>query len=170
MPNDFTVIMHVRHRFGDQRKDRNENDFDSAAPFVGTAGEFQFSCPNVDSAEEAVLQFQHRGSHQAATFPSPQPDGGLVGLTAEHPVRVNGRQLSGGVPAAPRRGEVSLWSTRLLLIGKGVLREQNILRIEATANDPVLENIDNFTVDNVVVFYKTKSPSSGPGGTVVAPT
>jgi hypothetical protein len=53
---------------------------------------------------------------------------------------------------------MEMWSTRVLLIDPGVLRHENVLRIEtgdiSTSTNP---NLDNFTVDNVVVFYKTGS-------------
>lgn len=169
--SDFTVIMNVRHRFGDQRKDKNQEDIDSAAPFVGQSGEFQFSCPNVNPSQVAVLQFEHRGSNQFLNFPNPQPDGGLVGITPEHPVHINGRKLSGGVSGAPFSDNgMPIWNTRVLLIPVGVLQEDNILRIETTNNGATTGadvNFDNFTIDNVVVFFKTRS---SPAGGVVKPT
>jgi hypothetical protein len=155
MAGDFTIVMQVRHRFGDQKKDRGEIDHDSEAPFVGQAGDFAFVCPDVDSSKEAVLQFAHRGSQQDLPFPVPQPDGGLVGITQEHPVKINGLQLAGGIPAAPVRGQMSLWSTRLLLIPPHVLRRDNVLRIETKRLGPT-SGLDNFTLDNVVVFFKTR--------------
>jgi hypothetical protein len=59
MANDFTIIMAVRHRFGDDIPDRMGEDgvdqnVDFQAPFVGRVGEFPFSCPNVDSSQGAV--------------------------------------------------------------------------------------------------------------------
>ncbi len=174
MGSDFTVIMPVRHRFGDfdttsterHVEEGDEVEVDSAAPFVGGAEDFPFSCPNVDTSQEAVLQFEHRGSIQRLTFPDPQPDGGLVGITDEHPVFINGQQLSGGVPASPVRwGTMPVWSNRLLLVRAGVLQEENVLRFESTTNASLTgKGLDNFTIDNVVIFYKTRADEGGPGG------
>jgi hypothetical protein len=152
---DFTVIMAVRHRFGDGRSDRDQVDVDSEAPFAGSAGEFPFACPDVNPFQFAVLQFEHRGSMQHLTFPDPQPGGGLEGITREHPVFINGHELAGGVPAAPFRNRMPLWSSRLLLIPAGVLRAENVLRIQSTnLSTSTQVNLDNFTIDNVVVFFK----------------
>jgi hypothetical protein len=174
MAADFTVIVRVRHRFGDhrqvgdQRNDGDEAYVDSAAPFVGRAGEFAFSCPNVDASQEAVLQFAHRGSGQGLGFPDISPEGeNLVAIGPEHPVLINGQRLFGGVSAAPFRfGNMPLWSTRLLIVHPGVLRQENVLRIETgeagATTGGTIRNLDDFTIDNVVIFFKTRT-SSGPG-------
>jgi len=170
MASDFTVVVRVRQQFGDAKKDHDEVNVDSEAPFVGVAKDFPFLCPNVDPSQEAVLQFAHRGSTQALGFPDPQPDGGLVGINAEHPVRINGVGLFGGVPAAPFRfTSMPLWSTRLLIIQPGVLRPENILRIETTDAGTVGSGLDNFVIDNVVVFFKTRGSGIGGGGGVFDP-
>ena len=154
-PSDFCVVIRVRHRFGDQL-DPGDPDIDFPAPFVGRVGTFPFSCPHVDTSQEAILQFQYRGSAQALTFPAPTPS--LQGITPEHPVFINGKELFGGVPRGPLYGQMPLWSTRLLIIQPGVLAEENILRIEALqypwtgANQ---KGLDNFTIDNAVVTFKT---------------
>lgn len=129
--------MWVRYRFGDN--DTSGNDVvlneDSNAPFVGLFGEFPFSCPDVDSAQGAVLQFEYRGSEQSATFPDPRGDG-AIGISPEYPVKINGQLVAGGVPGAPvEEGILPLWSTRVLLVDPGVLQEENILRIEASVDD-----------------------------------
>jgi hypothetical protein len=168
MAADFTVIMRVRHQFGDHRNlpgelDRNEVNVDSEAPFVRRVGEFPFLCPNVDPSQEAILQFAHRGSSQTLAFPVPQPDGGLEGITREHPVRINGIELFGGVPGAPFRfNRMPLWSTRLLIVHPGVLRPENVLRIESTEQSTVGTGLDDFTIDNVVIFFKTRFTPSPP--------
>lgn len=161
-PPDFAVVMRVRHRFGDGPAGDSEVNVDAAAPFVGPAGEFAFSCPYVDPTQEALLQFEHRGSDQSLTFPDPQPDGGLQGITAEHPVKINGHELFGGIPATPRRRGMPLWSTRLLIIQPGVLKETNLLRIESTKDG--FGHFDDFTVDNIVVFFKTRDPGAPVAG------
>src|SRR5262245_2120327 len=169
MANDFAIIMWVRHRFGDEKPDAEEQDVDWEAPFAGPVGEFRFTCPNVDSSQGAVLEFQHRGSRQFLTFPAPTPT--LVGITPEHPVALNGQQWFGGVPGTPYQGQQPHWSTRLLLINPGVLRVENTLRIESTNFGGQWwagQNLDNFTIDNVVVFFKTlpvldpRNPSTDP--------
>jgi len=156
MAGDFTIVISNRVRFGDLKKDPGgEIDHDSDADLLGQSGSFPFLCPGVDSSKQAVLQFVHRGSNQDLPFPVPQPDGGLVGITPEHPVTINGQQLAGGIPASPVRGQMSLWSTRLLLIPPQMLRRDNVLRIETKRLGPN-GGLDNFTLDNVVVFYKTR--------------
>ncbi len=164
MGTDFVVVITVRHRFGDEREtlgysnDSELTDVDSEAPFVGRSGNFAFACPNVDRAQPAVLQFQYRGSEQHAGFPVPQPSGGLIGLVdAEHPVSINGRALAGGVPAGPSRGDIPMWGQRLLLINPGVLAEANVLQIESTTLFSPGDNLDDFTIDNAVVMFKTRT-------------
>jgi hypothetical protein len=151
MSGDFTIVIRERVRFGDLKRDRDETDFDSDALLLGQSGSFGFACPGIDPTKPAVLQFAHRGSKQFVSFPVPQPDGGLEGLSPEHPVRINGVQLAGGIPTVPGS---AMWSTRLLLIPAHVLRRDNNLHIETA---PIGNgNLDNFTLDNLVVFYKTR--------------
>jgi hypothetical protein len=147
MSTDFTVIMRVRHQFGDERRDfQSEALPDFNAPFVGAAEDFEFSCPNVDPSQDAILQFEHRG---AAFY-------------VDHPVLINGERLAGGVSAGPRgvNPDLPTWETRILLIRAGLLGEENTLRIESEIST-TSGNYDNFTIDNVVVFFKTRS-SPGP--------
>jgi hypothetical protein len=120
--------------------------------FAGRSKDFPFSCPNVDPSQEAVLQFQHRGSMQALTIPPQPPGGTLEDITREHPVVINRQELFGGIPAAPFLGSMPLWSTRLLIVQPGVLRRENVLHIMST---PGVIGLDDFTIDNVVIFYKT---------------
>ncbi len=152
MSGDFTIVVRERVRFGDLKKDPGETDFDSDALLLGQSGSFPFTCPGVDTTKSAVLQFAHRGSKQFISFPVPQPDGGLDGLSPEHPVMINGVQLIGGIPSTPGN---SIWSTRVLLIPAHVLRRDNHLHIETSTVDG-RSNLDNFTLDNLVVFYKTR--------------
>jgi hypothetical protein len=167
MGSDFSIIMAVRHRFGtapDSLEDGGAQP-DSNAPFVGLVGEFPFSCPGIDSSQFAALQFQYRGSEQGLDFPDPVAPS-LVGTSPEYPVSINDRELAGGVPAAPRSGELPLWSLRLLVVDPHVLADQNLLRIQATTEAwngyPAGVPGPNFTIDNVVIFYKTRPGSSRP--------
>jgi hypothetical protein len=169
MASDYTIIMWVRHRFGvDETSEAFGNaDFvlneDSNAPFVGLTGEFPFSCPRIDSAQGAVLQFEYRGSSQGTTFPDPQgAPGTAIGITPEYPVKINGQLIAGGVPGAPVSGWLPMWSTRVLLVDKGVLQEENILRIEASVDYGGSTYEDKFTIDNVVIFFKTKTANPRP--------
>jgi len=155
MSGDFTIVIKNRVRFGDLKKESGEVDHDSDALLLGQTGLFPFTCPGVDSTRQAVLQFAYRGSTQSLKFPVPQPDGGLEGISPEHPVKINNVVLDGGIPAGPFRDRKSLWSTRLLLIPPHVLRPDNRLHIETTAPGGD-GNLDNFTLDNLVVFFKTR--------------
>jgi hypothetical protein len=155
MSGDFTIVIKNRVRFGDLKKESGEVDHDSDALLLGQTGLFPFTCPGVDSTRQAVLQFAYRGSTQSLKFPVPQPDGGLEGISPEHPVKINNVVLDGGIPAGPFRDRKSLWSTRLLLIPPHVLRPDNRLLIETTAPGGD-GNLDNFTLDNLVVFFKTR--------------
>jgi hypothetical protein len=82
-------------------------------------------------------------------------------------VTINGHELAGGVPGAPSSGEMPMWGTRLLIIDPGVLRDENILRMESKdfwAGTPwASNNLDDFTIDNVVVFFKLRSGKSNTG-------
>lgn len=161
---DQTVVMRVRHRFGDAALDPKESDVDFPAPFVGKVGTFPFSCHNVDRSKDAILQFQYRGAVQNVSFPAPVP--GLVALGPEHPVKINGHELFGGVPMGSKFDTAPLWHTRLLIIEPGVLAEENVLQIEALEYplvNPTPKTLDNFTIDNAVVTFKT---NGGDGGTV----
>ena len=167
MPSDYTIIMWVRHRFGLNESDGNDPDYienqDSNAPFSGLIAEFPFSCPNIDSTQGAVLQFEYRGSKQAQAWPDPQGDPTtLTGMAPEYPVTINGRQLAGGVPGAPTRGHEPLWATRILLIDPGVLKEENSVVIEASVVYDEITWEDRFTIDNVVLFFKTKTADTPP--------
>ena len=168
MASDYTIVMWVRHRFGlNEYTTGGDPDFvdneDSNAPFVGLTGEFPFSCPNIDSTQGAVLQFEYRGSSQFGTWPDPAGDPtSLEGITPEYPVMINGRQLAGGVPGAAVRGHLPLWGTRVLLVDPDVLKEENSLLIAASVDYGGATYEDKFTIDNVVLFFKTKVATSQP--------
>lgn len=53
MAADFTVVINVRHHFG--------NDRDSLpGTFVGKDRDFGFDCPDIDTTQTAVLMFRRR--------------------------------------------------------------------------------------------------------------
>jgi len=153
MPSDFTVIQAVRQRFGDQA-DAWEVQTEQEAPFVGAAKDFAFSCPGVLPAEWGVLQF------------------GTLGVFKTTPIlRINGVDIPGAISAGPGAmlvtpaGQTLLhtflpfWGSHSLLVPPGALREQNTLHVEST---PTPEgDLDNFILDNVVVFFKTPAGSRG---------
>lgn len=158
---DFTVIIRVRQQFG---ADRNafEGTAERSSHFVGAAKEFEFRCPDVDRESEGVLHFQSFGvSHR------------------RNALEVNGQPVFGGIPrsgdfvqaegdAGPT--EIPVWNSHVLLIGRGVLRESNILRVES--RDPQGENVgelDDFVIDNMVVLFKTTPRDSASGGGGPAP-
>jgi hypothetical protein len=162
MASDYTIIMPVRHRFGVDEFTDNDDDYvlneDVNAPFVGLTGEFPFTCLHIDSAQGAILQFEYRGSSQFGTFPDPTGDPNFIeGITPEYPIKINGQLIAGGVPGAPVREHLPLWSTRVLTVDPGVLQEQNILRIEASVDYAGSTYEDKFTIDNVVLFFKTRT-------------
>jgi hypothetical protein len=163
MASDFTIIMHTRHRFGDRGRDPihgDELEADANAMFVGQSAVFDFSCPRVDPSEAAVLQFEYRGTSQFfGLYSDPETGERVTGITPEHPVTVNGVLLPGGVPGAPFYNSMPLWAHRLLLIRGGVLREENRLHISSLPIFPrrwTRYPFDNFTIDNAVVFFKTR--------------
>jgi hypothetical protein len=168
MASDYTIIMWVRHRFGVDETTDPHSDFvlneDKNAPFVGPIGEFPFACPHIDPAQGAVLQFEYRGSSQTDTFPDPSGDPAFIrGISPEYPIKINGQLLAGGVPGAPTKSDrLPLWSTRVLLVDPNVLQEENILRIETSVDYLGSTYADKFTIDNVVVFFKTGNGHSRP--------
>jgi hypothetical protein len=142
MALDFTVVITVRQRFGDN--DIEDVGLETEAPFVGSQKDFEFHCPNVDSRQQAVLLFQ------------------CMGTNAQQSMEINGQQIFGGIPAAfdflttptqeiRTRAE---WNGNVMLIQPGVLRENNVLRIRA--GELSNGNLDDFIIDNLVVMFKTR--------------
>lgn len=142
MALDFTVVITVRQRFGDD--DIEDAGLETDAPFVGSQKDFEFHCPNVDPRQQAILLFQCQGTD------------------AQQSMSINGRKVFGGIPQAvelatlPNGLTVShaQWNGNVMLIEPGVLREDNVLRIQAGALGG--DNIDDFIVDNLVVLFKTR--------------
>jgi hypothetical protein len=54
---------------------------------------------------------------------------------------------------------VAFWKAHSLLVPANVLTEQNILYIESVRT--YSETLDNFIIDNVVVFFKTRVQTPG---------
>jgi hypothetical protein len=139
---DYTVIVQVRNQFGD-------DDLDVGV-FAGREKEFTFDCPNVDAGQVAILLFQ-----------------GLR-VASEQTLEINGVVVQGGIPAGPiavgftdqsgsdhhRHGFGSQsfgWSAYSMLVGPGVLRASgNVMRVASR------DDVD-FLIDNVVLFFKTRS-------------
>jgi hypothetical protein len=146
---DFTVVIRVRARLGSSGEQLGE---EPSAPYVGPAESWAFDCPSVDSSKEAVLLFQSLGvSHR------------------QNKISVNGVDLYGGIPTSnellPIPGsptdrilELNVWSSHVLLVSGSVLRSSgNTLRIEARDADGETDGeLDNFIVDNAVMFFKTR--------------
>lgn len=151
---DYTVVVRVRAQLGarDASIGGEEN-----APFVGPVASFDFDCPELDAGEDGVLVFQAIGvAHR------------------RNVIRINGTDLHGGIttsieavtlPSGSLR-LIDVWGTNVLLVPPGVLRSAgNELRIEARdAGGGTGDDIDEFVVDNAVVWFKTR----GRPGPIVA--
>lgn len=161
MASDFTVIQAVRQRFGDEDPEFSLPQ-ELEAPFVGAAHEYRFRCPGVDPGEMAILLFEslgvRAGSFQPFVVPQPPP---------RNILRVNGVDIPGGITPASVEDvgrSQAFWKSHTLLVPNGILREDNVLRIEAvrfptTTNQ---RNLDNFIIDNVVIHFKTRARNEGP--------
>jgi hypothetical protein len=149
MALDFTVVIVVRQRFGDG--DSDDLGQETEAPFVGRQKDFPFRCPGVDRNQQAVLLFQCQGAN------------------LQQSLEINGQQIFGGIPAAVEQAPFPFlspqgtvqsvtfaqWSGNVMLIHPGVLQEDNVLRIRAREIGDS-GNVDNFIIDNLVVFFKTR--------------
>jgi hypothetical protein len=151
MAVDYTVIMSVRQRFGDNTKEDGMNLIETEAPFVGQAKDFPFSCPNVARSQPAILQFES------------------LGVSFRGTLQINGTAIFGGLTAGPGSlvspvggGLTPTWKTHTLIVHENVLLDQNTLHVEATATTD--GNIDDFIIDNVVLWFKTRG--TGPVGPV----
>lgn len=141
MALDFTVVITVRQRFGDN--DIEDVGLETEAPFVGSQKDFEFHCPNVDSRQQAVLLFQ------------------CMGANAQQRMDINGQQVFGGIPSAVELVTTpnnilsrAQWNGNVMLIEPGVLREDNVLRIRSGKLSD--DNLDDFIIDNLVVLFKTR--------------
>ena len=143
MALSFTVVVNVRHQFGDT--DQN------IGVFSRRSADFSFDCPSV-SPDQALLLFQ------------------AMGVRGEQVLEVNGVPVFGGLPETDRvlgatgfaNGPPGIpqhthgfsafsfgWAAQVMLINPGVLKDTgNVLRIASGGDD--------FVVDNVVVVFKTR--------------
>jgi hypothetical protein len=135
MPLDFTVVIAVRQRFGDDKADEKpsinerESGIEVEAPFVGAERDYPFQCPAVDRSQFAVLLFQSLGvwKPQGMTI-NGQPVFGGIPASVDFDTRTWGR----GADAEQRRAVIARWNGNVMLIHPGVLQENNVLRVTAT--------------------------------------
>lgn len=145
MATDFTIILSQRRHFGD-----DQNLFGDA-PFIGPNdsvfdGEFSFNCQNIDLRKDAILMFQSRHvTHEKNIF------------------RINGLEVFGGLPVSPAResAAASGWNSNVLIVNptrhslEGM--SSNRLLIESRDSKGLKTgNRDDFVVDNIVLFFKTR--------------
>lgn len=153
MPSEFTVIINVRQAFGDEQ-DPSELGGENEAPFVGRSKTYTFTTPNADTSEPAILQFMSRGVSSRRNI-----------------IRVNDRDIFGGLYTTTQTisltGEpgaqvfAPVWRSNLLIVNPGTLRENNELFIESVNISESGSNLDNFIIDNAVLFYKLDQRSPG---------
>lgn len=134
MGSDFTVIVDVRHHFGN-----DQGTFGPGLLFAGQNKPFGFDCPNVDTAGWAVLLFQTRDVDYGT-----------------NELMVNRNKIYGGIPVSSSRED---WNANVALINPGWLRpSENVLHVGSRdGQGSLLGESDDFLIDNVVVFYKTRS-------------
>ena len=144
MPTEYEVILSQRRHFGDQQ------ELFGTAPFIGPDdsifdGEFVFNCPNIDQSKTAVLMFQARDvDHSKNIF------------------LVNGIQPFGGLPVSPAResADASGWNAHVLLLNpsRHSLEEtaNRLLISSRDKNGATTGDRDDFVVDNIVIFYKSR--------------
>jgi hypothetical protein len=139
MAADFTVIIDVRHHFGD------DEGYFGNVPFAGQNKPFQFNCPGIDASEWSILLFQTRDvDHEKNHF------------------TVNDQKIFGGIPVSSQKED---WNGNVALINPGWLRETgNTLHVGSRNSEgSLLGESDDFLIDNVVLFYKT---SKGAGSLI----
>jgi hypothetical protein len=151
MAVDYTVIQPVRQRFGDTDFGGwEESQVELEAPFVGREKEFPFSCPNIDSGQMGVLQFES------------------FGLTSRsNVIEINGIAVPGGLTSGPwwlgQYTTIAFWKAHSLLVPTNMLAERNVLYIKSVDMGDDEGGLDNFIIDNIVLFFKTRT-SGGLGG------
>lgn len=163
MAVDYTVVIDVRQRFGDLKRDERpslseaESGLEPEAPFVGTKKSFAFRCPSVDRSQFALLLFQ------------------ALGVSRPQALEINGQTIFGGIPPAGVDAEtqrlgsgseahnvralIARWNGNVMLIHPGVLQENNIMRIQAA--ELTADSLDDFIIDNAVVVFKARGTRPG---------
>ena len=101
-----------------------------------------------------MLNFRSRGVSAVTDF----------GLGNANILQINGVDVPGGMTRDPVAAEVAvrempLWNTHSLLVPPNVLKEENVLHIESV-RIPQAACLDNFIIDNVVLFFKTGPPKN----------
>jgi hypothetical protein len=141
MPADFTVIIEVRHHFGDDP---------DALPgvFAGRNSAFEFQCPGVDSSKPAVLMFETLDVDHGNNF---------IAINSTGATPFGFPEVYGGIPVSQSKRD---WNANIMLVRRDVLRESNILRLGARDKQGGLGGlngkVDDFVIDNVVILYKTR--------------
>jgi hypothetical protein len=79
-------------------------------------------------------------------------------------IQVNGIDVPGGISVGPSwpylDPHVPLWNTHSLLVDGSTLREENVLHIASSGTDG---NHDDFLIDNIVIWFKTRNVIPPPG-------
>ncbi len=155
MSLDFTVIIRVRQRFGQEGGDNHPNSTREVtdagtAPWVGASAEYEFECYRVDTNAEAILQFESLSVSA----------GNSDNLPTRNIIRINGMDIAGSITPGPAR----FWKTHSLVVQPGLLRERNSVYVESLLFAPA--GFDNFVLDNMVVWYKTRRSPIPPGSQV----
>lgn len=149
METNYVVILPQRRHFGDKQSLFGDATFIDPDGSIFD-GEFIFDCPNIDRGQTAVLMFQARDvDHEKNTF------------------RINNQTVFGGLPKSPARENAkdSGWNSHVLLVSpvRHSLGDfSNRLMIVSRDSDGGINgNRDDFVVDNIVLFYKTRSNPAG---------
>jgi hypothetical protein len=135
--SDFTVVRFVRLHLGDGP----EGDFanEAQAPFRGSSETLTFNCPNIDREQPAVLTLE--------TYDV---------TVGRNTMTLNGTELSAALRTRPAP---ETWNSHVVLIDSNVLQStDNRLVIQAgpSGGGPEGGQFDDFILDNIVVFYKTR--------------
>jgi hypothetical protein len=133
MASDFVVIVNVRQHYGNER-----GVFGPELTFAGNNKDFTFDCPGIDTRAQGILLFQTRDVDNETNF-----------------FNVNGHDIPGGIPRSAARDD---WNGNVAIVGGGWLQESgNVLQIGARdERGSLLGNLDDFLIDNIVLFYRTR--------------
>ncbi|MCW4011266.1 MAG: hypothetical protein NWF05_11735 [Candidatus Bathyarchaeota archaeon] len=131
MSMDYTIIVYRREIFGDEKHPAD------VGAFVGDDEDYTFDCPNVDSEKTAVLFFRKWD----VSF-------------SKNIFTINGKSFDVGLTPNPLSEN---WKTEVLLVTSGILKAKgNVLHVESRNRKGGKDgNLDDFGIDNVVIYYKT---------------